>query len=57
MVSAEPIRTIGFLEVNRLGDLVLSEAAINRLRKKVDYGFDRPLIHTIRSVGYVLRED
>lgn len=29
---------------------------INRLRKKVDYEFDRPLIHTIRSVGYVLRE-
>ncbi len=30
---------------------------INRLRKKVDHGFDRPLIHTIRGVGYVLRED
>jgi len=29
---------------------------INRLRKKVDYGFDKPLIHTTRSVGYVLRE-
>lgn len=30
---------------------------INRLRKKVDHGFDKPLIHTIRGVGYVLRED
>jgi len=30
---------------------------INRLRKKIDYGFDRPLIHTIRGVGYVLREN
>lgn len=30
---------------------------INRLRKKIDHGFDRPLIHTIRGVGYVLRED
>jgi two-component system copper resistance phosphate regulon response regulator CusR len=29
---------------------------INRLRKKVDYGFDRPLIHTVRGAGYVLRE-
>lgn len=29
---------------------------INRLRKKVDYGFHPPLIHTIRGVGYVLRE-
>jgi heavy metal response regulator len=30
---------------------------INRLRNKVDRGFDRPLIHTLRGVGYVLRED
>jgi len=30
---------------------------INRLRKKVDYGFRPPLIHTIRGVGYVLRKD
>ncbi len=28
---------------------------VNRLRKKVDHGFDEPLIHTIRGVGYVLR--
>lgn len=30
---------------------------INRLRKKVDHGFSKPLIQTIRSVGYVLREE
>lgn len=30
---------------------------INRLRKKVDNGFDPPLIHTIRGAGYVLRND
>jgi heavy metal response regulator len=30
---------------------------INRLRKRVDHGFDKPLIHTIRGVGYVLRDD
>ncbi len=30
---------------------------INRLRNKVDKGFDRPLIHTLRGVGYVLREE
>jgi two-component system OmpR family response regulator len=29
---------------------------INRLRNKVDRDFDRPLIHTLRGVGYVLRE-
>lgn len=30
---------------------------INRLRRKVDHGFAQPLIHTIRGVGYVLREE
>ncbi len=30
---------------------------INRVRRKVDHGFDRPLIKTIRGVGYVLRDD
>jgi len=29
---------------------------INRLRKKVDIGFRKSLIHTIRGVGYVLRD-
>lgn len=28
---------------------------INRLRKKIDNGYDHRLIHTIRGVGYVLR--
>ena len=30
---------------------------INRLRRKVDHGFAQPLIHTIRGVGYLLREE
>src|SRR4051794_29066484 len=30
---------------------------INRLRNKVDRDFVRPLIHTLRGVGYVLREE
>jgi two-component system copper resistance phosphate regulon response regulator CusR len=30
---------------------------INRLRKKVEQGFDKTLIQTIRGVGYVLREE
>jgi len=30
---------------------------VNRLRKKVDSGFDPPLIHTVRGAGYVLRND
>ena len=28
---------------------------VNYLRKKVDRGFKRPLIHTVRGVGYVLK--
>lgn len=33
------------------------EARICRLRDKIDKGFDTKLIHTVRGVGYVLRED
>ncbi len=33
------------------------EARICRLRDKIDKGFDTKLIHTIRGVGYVLRQD
>jgi len=29
---------------------------INRLRSKMDRPFDRPLLHTLRGVGYMLRE-
>ncbi len=29
---------------------------ISRLRAKIDKGFDRPLLHTVRGAGYVLRE-
>ena len=33
------------------------ESRICRLRDKVDAGFETPLIHTVRGVGYVLRAD
>ena len=33
------------------------ESRICRLRDKVDKGFESKLIHTVRGVGYVLRED
>ncbi len=29
---------------------------ISRLRAAIDKGFDRPLLHTVRGAGYVLRE-
>lgn len=32
------------------------EARICRLREKIDKGFTRKLIHTVRGVGYVLKE-
>jgi two-component system OmpR family response regulator len=32
------------------------EARISRLRDKIDNGFEKKLIHTIRGVGYVLKE-
>jgi two-component system OmpR family response regulator len=30
---------------------------VSRLRQKVDRGFSRSLIHTVRGVGYVMRAD
>jgi DNA-binding response OmpR family regulator len=35
----------------------LVEVYIRRLRRKLDDNFDRPLIHTVRSQGYVLGEN
>jgi len=32
------------------------DVLVHRLRSKIDKGFDRQLIHTIRGVGYVLKE-
>lgn len=31
------------------------DVVINRLRKKIDHGRERKLIHTVRGVGYVVR--
>ena len=31
------------------------ETHISRLRGKIDKGFDRPLLHTVRGAGYVIR--
>jgi DNA-binding response OmpR family regulator len=33
------------------------EVYMNFLRKKIDQGFPRKLLHTVRGVGYVLREE
>jgi two-component system OmpR family response regulator len=31
------------------------ESRISRLRDKIDKGFEKPLIHTVRGMGYVLK--
>ncbi|MDP8235203.1 MAG: response regulator transcription factor [Candidatus Erginobacter occultus] len=33
------------------------EVRVNRLRGKIDQGFARKLIHTVRGVGYVIKEN
>ena len=33
------------------------ESRICRLREKIETGFDSPLIHTVRGMGYVLRDE
>ncbi|WP_078551459.1 response regulator transcription factor [Bacillus alkalicellulosilyticus] len=39
-----------------LGDTNVVDVYIRYLRKKVDQPFDVPLIHTVRGVGYVIKE-
>ena len=35
----------------------LIDTHMSRLRKKIDEGFERPLLHTVRGVGYRLAEE
>jgi two-component system OmpR family response regulator len=32
------------------------DVVVFRLREKIDKGFDRPLLHTVRGAGYVLKD-
>ncbi len=32
------------------------EVRVNKLRAKIDKGFDKPIVHTVRGVGYVIKE-
>ena len=41
-------------DMNFDSDTNVIEVAIRRLRAKVDDGFDQPLVHTVRGMGYVL---
>jgi DNA-binding response OmpR family regulator len=42
---------------NYLGNPNVVEQHISNLRERIDEGRDRKLIHTVRGVGYVLREE
>ena len=33
------------------------DVLVSRLRSKIDKGFEKKLLHTVRGVGYVIRED
>ena len=39
------------------GDTNVVDVYIRYLRKKIDDGHERKLIHTVRGMGYVLREE
>ncbi|MEZ5538758.1 MAG: heavy metal response regulator transcription factor [Pseudomonadales bacterium] len=41
-------------DMNFDSDTNVVEVAIKRLRNKVDAGFEQPLIHTVRGMGYVM---
>lgn len=43
-------------DINFDGDSNVVDAAVRRVRRKVDDPYDLKLIHTIRGVGYVLEE-
>ena len=43
-------------DMNFDSDTNVVEVAIRRLRTKIDVPFDKPLIHTIRGMGYIMEE-
>ncbi len=43
-------------DMNFDSDTNVVDVAVRRLRMKLDQPFDRPLLHTVRGVGYVLEE-
>ncbi|OQY42926.1 MAG: DNA-binding response regulator [Fusobacteriia bacterium 4572_74] len=42
--------------INFISDTNVVDVYINHLRKKIDKGFDKKLIHTVRGVGYILKD-
>jgi len=48
------IEQVWRLDLDTMTNVV--DVYINYLRRKVDFGFERPLIRTIRGVGYQIGE-
>lgn len=48
-VLAEQVRDLNFDSETNVIDV-----AVRRLRAKLDEGFDKPMLHTVRGMGYVL---
>ncbi len=42
--------------INFISDTNVVDVYINHLRKKIDKAFDKKLIHTVRGVGYILKD-
>ena len=42
--------------INFISDTNVVDVYINHLRKKIDKNFDQKLIHTVRGVGYILKD-
>lgn len=38
-------------------DTNVIDVYINKLRNKIDKGFDKPVLHTVRGIGYMLKEN
>ncbi len=55
-VLSRAILTERIWDMNFDSDTNVVDVLINRLRRKIDDGFSPKLIHTVRSVGYVLKE-
>lgn len=55
-VLSRVILTEHIWDMNFDSETNIVDALVNRLRRKIDDDFPRKLIHTVRGVGYVLKE-
>lgn len=55
-VLSRVILTEHIWDINFDSETNIVDVVINRLRRKIDDGFEKKLIHTVRGVGYVMKE-